>query len=77
MFLLYWNEPWVQWEAVDIRDNSYVSLNMPHKDLISHLSVKSSKDNTKITYTCSFKTEVISVCHKNGIISWKHEVPVV
>lgn len=77
MFLLYWNEPWVQWDAVDIRDNSYVSLNMPHKDLISHLSVESSKDNTKITYTCSFKTEVISVCHKNGIISWKHEVPVV
>lgn len=50
---------------------------MPHKDLISHLSVESSKDNTKITYTCSFKTEVISVCHKNGIISWKYEVPVV
>lgn len=50
---------------------------MPHKDLISHLSVESSKDNTKITYTCSFKTEVISACHKNGIISWKHEVPVV
>lgn len=77
MFLLYWDEPWVQWEAVDVRDNSYVPLNMPHKDLISHLSVESSKDNTKITYTCSFKTEVISVCHKNGIISWKHEVPVV
>ena len=77
MFLLYWNEPWVQQEAVDIRDNSYVSLDMPHKDLISHLSVESSKDNTKIIYTCSFKTEVISACHKNGIISWKHEVPVV
>lgn len=45
---------------------------MPHKDLISHLSVESSKDNT-----CSFKTEVISACHKNGIISWKYEVPVV
>lgn len=50
---------------------------MPHKDLISNLSVESSKDNTKITYTCSFKIEVISVCHKNGTISWKHEVPVV
>lgn len=50
---------------------------MPHKDLISHLSVESSKDNTKIIYTCSFKTEVISACHKNGIISRKHEVPVV
>lgn len=69
--------PRVQWEAVDIRDNSYVSLDMPHKDLISHLSVESSKDNIKIIYTCSFKTEVISACHKNGIISWKHEVPVV
>lgn len=69
--------PRVHREAVDIRDNSYVSLDMPHKDLISHLSVESSKDNTKIIYTCSFKTEVISACHKNGIISWRHEVPVV
>lgn len=69
--------PRVHREAVDIRDNSYASLDMPHKDLISHLSVESSKDNNKITYTCSFKTEVISVCHKNGIISWKYEVPVV
>lgn len=69
--------PRVHREAVDIRDNSYVSLDMPHKDLISYLSVESSKDNTKIIYTCSFKTEVISACHKNGIISWKHEVPVV
>lgn len=69
--------PRVHQEAVDIRDNSYVSLDMSHKDLISHLSVESSKDNTKIIYTCSFKTEVISACHKNGIISWKHEVPVV
>lgn len=69
--------PRVHREAVDIRDNSYVSLDMSHKDLISHLSVESSKDNTKIIYTCSFKTEVISACHKNGIISWKHEVPVV
>lgn len=77
MFLLYWNEPRVHREAVDIRDNSYVSLDMPHKDLISHLSVESSKDNTKIIYTCSFKTEVISACHKNGIISWRYEVSVV
>lgn len=69
--------PRVHREAADIRDNSYVSLDMPHKDLISHLSVESSKDNTKIIYTCSFKTEVISACHKNGIISWKYEVPVV
>lgn len=69
--------PRVHRGAVDIRDNSYVSLDMPHKDLISHLSVESSKDNTKIIYTCSFKTEVISACHKNGIISWKYEVPVV
>lgn len=69
--------PRVHREAVDIRDNSYVSLDMPHKDLISHLSVELSKDNTKIIYTCSFKTEVISACHKNGIISWRYEVPVV
>lgn len=69
--------PRVHREAVDIRDNSYVSFDMPHKDLISHLSVESSKDNTKIIYTCSFKTEVISACHKNGIIRWKYEVPVV
>ena len=69
--------PRVHREAVNIRDNNYVSLDMPHKDLISHLSVESSKDNTKIIYTCSFKTEVISACHKNGIISWRYEVPVV
>lgn len=77
MFLLYWNEPWVQWEALDTRDNSYVSLDMPHKDLISYISVEMSKDNTMITYTCSFKTDAIFVLRKDGIITWKHEVPVV
>lgn len=77
MFLLYWNEPWVQWEALDTRDNSYVSLDMPHKDLISYISVEMSKDNTMITYTCSFKTDAIFVFRKDGIITWKHEVPVV
>lgn len=69
--------PWVQWEALDTRDNSYVSLDTPHKDLISYISVEMSKDNTMITYTCSFKTDAIFVFRKDGIITWKHEVPVV
>ena len=77
MFLLYWNELRVHWEAVDIRDNSYVSLDMPHKNLISHISVEISKDNIMITYTCSFKTDAIFVFRKDRIITWKHEVPVV
>lgn len=77
MILIRWDEDWIQWEAIDIRDNSYVPLDMPYKDLITHLQVESSKDNTIITYTCSFKTEIISVRHKDGIISWKYEVPVV
>ena len=77
MILLRWNKEWTQWEAVDVKDNSYIPVNMPSPDMISQLQINSSEDECKVFIDLPFKSTVIRIFRNKGIIDYTYEVPLV